>query len=507
MPEQDYKSRNGSYHELPSRFTTLRDWVAVGFRRRRLMMLSFFGVFLGAVLFAEFWAANYYTVSAKILVSQQRSDPTVSPMPENPASPVASTYLSDEQMNTEVSLLQSQDILRQVVLDCGLYLKPSIFDFLLPKDPEARKQIKVAKAVRSLAKALDMEVETKANVIDVTYGTRAGPATAARVVDDLVRLYLEKRLQLNRPPGSYDFFAQETEKYRKGLMATEARLASFGREQGAVAPDYERTVIQQKLAESLGTLRQTQAALAGGMQRVRNLEAQMASTSPRITTQEVTQGAYQLLEQLHENLVNAELKRTQLLMKYDPSYPLVQEADQEVAQIRAAIAEAEKTKYRDQTTDLDSTHEFLRQELAKAKADVATLKATETANAESVRAFREATLQLDRKALLQQDLIREAKASEQSYLMYLGKREEARSQDVLDSKRIANVAVAVPPMVPVLPHYSPLLVIMLGALLASCVSMGAAFVAEYLDPSFRTPDEVEELLNVPVFASIPSNGG
>ena len=32
-------------------------------------------------------------------------------------------------------------------------------------------------------------------------------------------------------------------------------------------------------------------------------------------------------------------------MKYDPSYPLVQEADQEIAATQAAIADAEKTQY------------------------------------------------------------------------------------------------------------------------------------------------------------------
>jgi hypothetical protein len=29
---------------------------------------------------------------------------------------------------------------------------------------------------------------------------------------------------------------------------------------------------------------------------------------------------------------------------------------------------------------------------------------------------------------------------------------------------------------------------------------------DYPDPSFRTPDEVREFLDIPVFASIPANG-
>jgi capsular polysaccharide biosynthesis protein len=73
----------------------------------------------------------------------------------------------------------------------------------------------------------------------------------------------------------------------------------------------------------------------------------------------------------------------------------------------------------------------------------------------------------------------------------------------LDLRSIANVAISVPPVVPVIPAYSPILVMAIGFLLAIFVAIGAAVIAEYLDPSFRTPAEVLEILNVPVLASVP----
>ena len=72
-----------------------------------------------------------------------------------------------------------------------------------------------------------------------------------------------------------------------------------------------------------------------------------------------------LLQTLQANLLAAQLKRTQLAMKYDPSYPLVQEADQEVAETQAAIADAQKAQYVNQTTDRDPTYEFLREDVAR----------------------------------------------------------------------------------------------------------------------------------------------
>jgi capsular polysaccharide biosynthesis protein len=35
------------------------------------------------------------------------------------------------------------------------------------------------------------------------------------------------------------------------------------------------------------------------------------------------------------------------------------------------------------------------------------------------------------------------------------------------------------------------------------LGMGMAFLAEYLNPSLRTPDEVLEVLRIPVLASVP----
>jgi uncharacterized protein involved in exopolysaccharide biosynthesis len=145
----------------------------------------------------------------------------------------------------------------------------------------------------------------------------------------------------------------------------------------------------------------------------------------------------------------------------------------------------------------------LREDKAKTEADLASEKATAGALVSSIQGMRAEMVTFDNDAVKQAALIREAKADEGNYLLYLGKREQERTSDALDQKRIANVAIAVPPVVPVLPKYSPWLVMFLGLFAAIFVAVGAAFVAEYLDPSFRTPEEVMETLKMPVLASMP----
>ena len=54
----------------------------------------------------------------------------------------------------------------------------------------------------------------------------------------------------------------------------------------------------------------------------------------------------------------------------------MQEAEQEVAQAKAAIAEAERAPYVNDETDRDPTFELLREDLAKNEADLAGQRAS-----------------------------------------------------------------------------------------------------------------------------------
>jgi len=495
MSELDYRNTSGNTR----REATVRDILMPLFRRRRLLILTFCGVVLGAIA-ATFLLSSQYEASMEILVNRDRMDPVVTTEQFSQTAPVAPA-LTEEDINSEVELLQSADLLEKVVLANKLQDKEknSIWAKLMPKQDEATY---VSKAVKHLGKRLKVDAVKKTNMIAVTYQS-SDPQLAYGVLNTLSTVYLEKHVTVHRPVGSYDFFARETDKYQKALQDSEVRLANFGREEGIAAPDVVRTDLAQQVASSMAALAQAHQAISADEQRIHDEESQLKVTPARSTTAQVSNAADMLLQQLQANLLAAQLKRTQLAMKYDSSYPLVLEADQEVAETQAAIAEAQKTQFTNQTTDRDPTYEYLRADVAKTKADLASQKATATAVGHSIESMKLQLVDLDQKTVKQSDLIRETKANETNYLLYLSKREQEKTSDALDQKRIANVAIAVPPSLPVLPAYSPILVLSIGLLLGLFVSVGAAFVAEYLDPSFRTPAEVNDILKITVLASMP----
>jgi len=478
---------------------TMRDLVAPLFRRKRALIGAFIAFTILASL-AAYALSNSYKVRMEVLVNRERIDPSVTAQTTS-GGPTTQLPLTEEEINSEAEILVSPDLLKQVVLANNLQdrERKSIVAWIMNPQNE---EWYVSRAVDHLGKGLNINVVKKTNMIEVIYKS-TDPKITYGVMDKLAALYMEKHLAVHRPSGSFEFFSKETDRYKGALANSEAALAEFGKTEGVVAPDVQRTNLAQLSMNTLGALHSAQQAIAAAEQRIAADEKQIQATPARSTTQQVSNSADILLQQLQTNLLAAQVKRTQLVMKYDANYPLVKEADKEIAQTQAAIADAEKQQYVNETTDRDPTYEFLREDIARAKTELASQKATEAALKQSLDKVQTQMVDLDRKALKQQDLLREAKADESNYLLYLAKREQERTSDALDQKRIGNVSIAVPPVFPLLPAYSPILIMAIGLFVAVFMSVGLAFTLDYFDSSFRTPAEVLETLRIPVLGAVP----
>lgn len=158
---------------------------------------------------------------------------------------------------------------------------------------------------------------------------------------------------------------------------------------------------------------------------------------------------------------------------------------------------------REETTEKDVNHEWARVELEKARVELSGLQARAAVAEAQLAQSRKQARQLAADSVAQQDLLRTMKAAEDNYLLYVRKREEARIGDAMDQRGILNVIVAEQPVVPALPKHSGWVFGMVGFVLAGFVSTGAAFARDFLDPAFRTPDEVVSYLQTPVLASFP----
>jgi uncharacterized protein involved in exopolysaccharide biosynthesis len=485
---------------------TLRDMLGPLFRNWRIVLVTYCVISVLAIVAAWGWANHYYVATMQVIVARERSEPTVSGQQENVVVGNEPAITADE-VASEIALLQGRDMLQEVGRVCGLAKHDtSDLDSLNKSDShdlEVKNTQALERATKALSANLRVEAQKMSRVIDVQYGQMGAPETPACVLQTLGKLYLEKHLRLQRPAGTFDFFSEETKKYEQALADSEIRLANFSRSEGVAAPDILRANMAQQLVAAQASLYQARQMIAADQQRIENLKKQMVETPPRSSTAEASNSANILLQQLQSSMLASQIKRIQLLAKYDPSYPPVKEADAEIAETEEAIHKAEESQYRNTTTDRDPTFEYLREDRARTEADLAAQQAAAAELLNTIHGMRSELVSLDEKAVKQAALVRETKTNEGNYLLYLTKREQERTSDALDDKRIANVAIAVPAAIPVLPAHNPNSIMLAGFFFAVLGGIGAGYFAELIDPSFRTPAEVEEMLKITVLAAVP----
>jgi uncharacterized protein involved in exopolysaccharide biosynthesis len=465
------------------------------FRQRRVFVCVS-GLVLAAAVLYLFVGARY-RAEMKILVRPGRADAPVSAQ-ENAPLDLTRLAISEEELNSEVELLRDDEVLRKVVEENGLGGRDWLH-FLRLNEGHAER---VERAARRLAGKLEVEPVKKTNLITISYASD-DPRLAAKVLRSLANSYLEKHTVVHRPGGEVRFFDQQTGESRRELEEAKRKLLEFTAGHGVVTAAHERDLALEKLSEVDASYRQTRIELDETQQRVWELEAQLAALPPRSTTQVRTADNPELLKALKSSLLDLQLKRTELLTKFEPNHRLVQEVEQQIAQAQAAIAAESTSPVRDETTDKDSHYEWAKSELEKAQVQLRGLQARAAATAAQEAAYRAMARRLGEDAITQDDLVSSEKAAEDNYLLYVKKQEEARMADALDLRGIVNVAIAEQPVAPALPMWSAWTVLLVGLTVAGVTGTGAAFTADYLDPAFRTPDDVLAYLQAPVLASLP----
>ena len=115
---------------------------------------------------------NEYESRMKILVKNTRSDVPITP--ERTTGATGAYFdndVSENQINSEIELLTSEDLLKQVVTECGLYGR-RLFDSrrsLGSRKRRVRKPRRLKRRAAQLAKDLVITPVKKANIIEVKY--------------------------------------------------------------------------------------------------------------------------------------------------------------------------------------------------------------------------------------------------------------------------------------------------------------------------------------------------
>lgn len=491
MAEELQLYSTGQHWESP----TLRDLAAVFFRHQRLLAVTFATVLIAGVMYSVLFPS--YKAEMKILVRRGRIDPVVTPTP-SPSPAFEHDEITEEELNSEVELLHDQDILRKVVLSANL-APATWFSRLTGQNAEKRTE----RAVRRLAQKLDVVPVRKSRLITVSYSC-GQPALSAAILNALARAYIAKHAELRRPAGEQLFFEQQMDESRRTLDQAQANLIAFTKREGVVSAELQRDLVLHRLSDAEAEDMELESAGSEERTRAKALEEKLRQLPERRIMQTKNADNPELQEKLKSKLLELELRRTELLTKFQPSYRLVQELDEQIAQAKVTIAGEDKRPLRDETTEVNPEYEWAHSERLKTQVELSSIKEKQAVIRQQISQYRTVAENLEEGSITQHDLQQKVKTAEDKWLLYSNKREEARIGDALDQNGLLNVAISQPPRAPALPSWS-FLAASCAAFFGACsFSTVTVFAADYLDPSFRTPHEVVKTLGSPVLASLPA---
>jgi uncharacterized protein involved in exopolysaccharide biosynthesis len=327
---------------------------------------------------------------------------------------------------------------------------------------------------------------------------------ASIVLDELIKQYLDRHLEVYKSPHSHQFLEEQSKTLLSRLRDTEDRLNAMKKEHNVSYLDEERRLLLSQEGALRAELDRTRSQIAETENRIVQLQRQVADAPKTIPTEVEIDHSPNQMNTLQTRLVELELKEKELLTKYTDESRLVRQTQEEIQVVRAKLAEQATKQSGRSRSGPNPTHQRLQEEFYRGQADLRALKAKEEMQASQLAGYRERLGKLREIEAQLKTLERQVDVEQQNYRLYLSRIEESRISEAMDTQKISNVTQIQPartPLKPVSPKVALNLVI--GFFLAGFGSFGLAFFLEHMDDRLEKRDDTERALDLPVLASIP----
>ena len=420
---------------MRSREITIASVVAE--RWRLLLGAIVVGALLGTI--ATIVQPKVFLAHTKLLVRTGREDAVIT---SNEAStPAPPREVTEEEVNSEIELLRSHDLLQAVVVDAGLV--PSHVD-------PARHEKQVELAVLNLYKHLDISAIRKSNIIQVGYFT-SSPVQATSVLEDLTNRYLSASIAAHGTPDSLHFFADEVAHSRQDLLRTEQAASDFRQTSQIFDPLQERTALVTQLSSTQNQLADTKTQIQEQFSRRRALQSESNGLAERIPTQTRTAVNQPLVEHLEARLNDLQTNRVVLAAKYKADDPLITTVDSQIASTRQQLQAVGTLQPSEQTSDVNPVRQTVAAELTANRVLLQGLAARQTALVDQQKQIVANLGQLDRQSLTLANLDRAQTEAQSNYSLFERRAEESRIAGQMDRQKIANVAIIERPVASPIP--------------------------------------------------------
>jgi uncharacterized protein involved in exopolysaccharide biosynthesis len=407
---------------------------------------------------------------------------------------------NDNMMSSEVEILTSRDLAREVAEAIGV-------EKILP---HSGAKPSLEEAILTLNRGFVVSAAKGTNIIELSFRS-ANPDLPNPVLQEWVKRYFDKHLEVHRSVGAFEFVANETEQLRLKLKQTEEELGRLKQKAGIISLAESRAALATELGKAQEELDAGESETASQKARVQALEQSLAvidkdQSGPK--PQPVSSSVMQKYQSLGAQLAQLQQSETDLLSRYTSENRLVKVKSSQIAGIQKQRQDLEK-KYPGlagmaaaasgaETARPDIVSERARLVGLQSKLETLKTRANEIqARARLIEEYGPRVEQLER----QKDL------EEASYKHSQASLEKARIDETLDPSRIPNISVVETPTpaLKVKRDVQKLIVGLAGGGFAVGLAL-ALLIEMVLDRSVKRSLELEKRLQIPVLLSIPYLG-
>lgn len=476
-------------------------------QRRFIALVLFVGTLASvAVLLSR---RPVYEATAHLAVVAERARVIVSPDPKTGA---VNDGVTEQDLNSEVALLRSDVLLREVlksqgadgtatesaggigaILEEALALPGTLYRRLhgVHSDP-------VDDQIQIVRERLEVEPVKASNLIRISY-REDDPEQAAGLVNALAQHHVE-RPSAASPSNAQRFFERQQEVLYEGRRQAEHALREFYEREGLSQPPEDEAALREQIRHRQATAAKAQTALTEAEAEAQFLRAELERHPRTLRGAKPAAGASSdPLQLVRARIVELELERSKLLGQFAPTSSRIQDVDRQLERARG-IAQREAAQAEG---ILSQTRESLTLALAKAETEVAGLRARTEALNRQIASDQPRLVHLEQIASERDRLEQEVAAAREALATYRRKQEEARFSSALDRSRIVNVSIVEPARVPSAPLPSARIAAgLLGVAFSLFAAIAFALVRDRLDPTVKSTADAAEIAGTPVLADL-----
>jgi uncharacterized protein involved in exopolysaccharide biosynthesis len=494
----------------------LNYWTEMIFRRRRTV-LEVCGIVFGLVVLGTLVWPPTYQGTAKIFVQDNRAELLVSPglqetSPQNPA--VVANPVNEEDLNSEMELLTSVYLVKRAIES----LPPPAHHkgitapvmngvgYVLGLPGAGYRAMHSSPALDSReAWALELEhhlsasVIKKSDIIEVSFRSH-DPAWSKKFLTLLISAYLDYHAHISHDPAAQEFFTQQASILQTRLEAAEEQLRQFQVQSGITDIEDQKTGLVDRLDQLQLQLDKNASDAAFAQQQAASFRELLDGTPQRLA-KETRQVQNMALAQLKPQVMQLRAERAELLTRYQPSSERIREIDAKLAAAQKILESEDHLEVSEKSTDINPIWETIDANMNQAKAQIASLKASQVSLASEVADARQKLTEMANNSVVLDRLQRGVQSAKDAYLSYVRKSEEARAAEALNRSRILNVSVAQPPTAPMRPVFPNVpLNTAAGLILGLLFGIAAAYREEENDPKIYSSATISEVAGLDTVA-------